>query len=113
MTEWIPEMTSLGTSLINQILRTLQMAMFSTNHPSLGLLFQRRRLTKATTHCPKVRKRWTEIIRCSVGDMSQDPWQKEPEAWRQTLKGSQDGVLGPWPSFVMRELKLEIKLEEK
>ena len=89
------------------------MAMFSTNHSGLGLLFQRKQLTKAATHCPKGKKRWTETIRCSVGDMSQDPWQKEPEAWRQTLKGNQDRVLGSWPTFVMRKLKLEIKLEEK
>lgn len=35
-------------------------------------------------------------------DMSQGLWQEEPEAWKQTLKGSQDAVLGPWLTFLIR-----------
>lgn len=37
----------------------------------------------------------------------------EPEAGRQTQRGSEDAVLGLWLTFVGREQRLEIKLGEK
>lgn len=45
--------------------------------------------------------------------MSQGLWQEEPEAQRQTLKGSQDGALGPWLTSVVVDPKVEIKLGGK
>lgn len=72
----------------------MQMAMFSTDSPGLGQVVQR------DTSSQPGRLRWTQTI--PWRDMSQGLWQEEPEAWKQTLKGSQDAVLGPWLTFLIR-----------
>lgn len=69
------------------------MAMFSTDNPGLGQLVQR------DTSSQPGRKRQFHVV---WEIMNQGLLQEEPEAWKQTLKGSQDAVLGPCMTFLSR-----------
>lgn len=48
-----------------------------------------------------------------MGEYKLGPMARLSQAWRQILKGSQDVVLGPWLTCIVKELKLDVKLGEK